>query len=140
MLTALSIFKQWIQSILRQLLHQPLGKICLSWILFAGLFQSSALWITYYRVLLTCSVCLLQQLPATRAVQRFFPNSKTKFLWTSVKCFHHNSCDHFVSVSWPCSIVVGSGIIAQWLWQSNLQFCWDGGLLCRENVVHLWIT
>ena len=58
---------------------------------------------------------------------------------TSVKHFHDNSRVYFVSVSQPCSIVVQSGIIAQ-LWQSNLQFRRDGGLLCGENVVCLWIT
>ena len=83
---------------------------------------------------------LFQRLPVTHALQRFFPISKTKFWWTSVKCFHDNNRVHFVSVSRPCSIIVGSGTITQWLWQSNLQFCWDGGLLCRENVVCLWIT
>ena len=46
-----------------------------------------------------------------------FPISKTKFWWTSVKCFYDNSRVHFVSVSQPCSIVIGSGIIAQLLWQ-----------------------
>ena len=33
-------------------------------------------------------VPLLQRLPVTRALQQFFPISKTKFWWTSVKCFH----------------------------------------------------
>ena len=44
-----------------------------------------------------------------------------------------------MSVSQPRSIVVGSGIISQLLlWQSNLQFRWDGGfILCWENVVCL---
>ena len=41
-----------------------------------------------------------------------FPISKTKFWWTSIKCIHDNSRVHFVSVSRRCSIVVGSGIIA----------------------------
>ena len=76
----------------------------------------------------------LQRLPFTRPPQRFFPIWKTKFWWTSIKCFHDNSGVHFVPVSQPCSIVVGSGIIAQLLWQSNLQFRWDGGSLCGENV------
>ena len=69
-----------------------------------------------------------------------FSISKAKFWWALVKCFHDNSRVHFVSVSPPCSIVVWSGIIAQLLWQSNLQFRWNGGLVCRENVVCLWIT
>ena len=33
---------------------------------------------------------VLQRLPVTRAPQRFFPISKTKFWWTSIKCFHDN--------------------------------------------------
>ena len=59
-------------------------------------------------------ICLsfLQRLPVTRALQRLFPISKTKFWWTSIKCIHDNSRVHFVSVSRRCSIVVGSGIIA----------------------------
>ena len=70
-----------------------------------------------------------------------FSISKTTFWWTSIKCIHDNSRVHFVvSVSRPCSIIVGSWIIAQLLWQSNLQFRWDGGLLCRENVACLWIA
>ena len=87
-----------------------------------------------------CYHCFLQRLSVTRALQRVFTISKTTFWWTSVKCFHDSSRVHFVSVSPPCSIVVGSGIIAQLLWQSNLQFRWHGGLACRENVVCLWIT
>ena len=43
----------------------------------------------------------------------FFPFSKTKFWWTSIKRFHDNSPVHCVSVSRPCSIVVGSGKITQ---------------------------
>ena len=35
------------------------------------------------------------------------------FWWTSVKCIHGNSRDHFVSVSRRCTIIVGSGMIAQ---------------------------
>ena len=35
----------------------------------------------------------------------FFPIWKTKFWWTSLKCFHDNSRVHFVSVSQPCSLV-----------------------------------
>ena len=45
----------------------------------------------------------------------FFPISKTKFWWTSIKCIHDNSRVHFVSVSRRYSIVIGSGIIAQLL-------------------------
>ena len=95
MLTSLSIFKQWIQSILRQLLHRPLGKVSLSWILFAGLFQSSALWITYYRVLLTCSVCLLKHCnkpllqPIKSVNQAFIPS----FMHACIPSFIH-SCMH----------------------------------------------
>ena len=75
----------------------------------------------------------LQRLPVTRAPQRFFPIWKTKFWWTSIKCFHDNSCVHFVSVSQPCSIVVRSGIIAQLLWQSYLQFRWDEVLYVEKT-------
>ena len=32
----------------------------------------------------------LQRFPVTCAPQRFFPISKTKFWWTSIKCFHDN--------------------------------------------------
>ena len=52
----------------------------------------------------------------------FFPISKTKFWWTSVKCFHDDSCVNFGLVSPPRSIVVGSGIIAHLLWQSTCNF------------------
>ena len=60
------------------------------------------------RLTLTCG--FLQWLPVTRAPQRFFPIRKTKFWWTLIKCFHDNSRVHFMSVSQPCSIIVGSGI------------------------------
>ena len=42
----------------------------------------------------------------------FFPISKTKFWWTSIKYIHDNSRVHFVSVSRRCSIDVGSCTIA----------------------------
>ena len=45
----------------------------------------------------------------------FFPISKTKFWWTSIKCIHDKNRVHFVSVSRRCSIVVGSGTVAQLL-------------------------
>ena len=83
-------------------------------------------WRTWRSVCDGITNCMLQRLPVTRAPQRFFSIWKTKFWWTSIKCFHDNSRVHFVSVSQPCSIVVGSGIIAQLLlWQSNLQFRWE---------------
>ena len=60
---------------------------------------------------------LLQRLPVTRAPQRFFSISKSKFWWMSIKCFHDNSRVHFASVSQPRAIVVGSGIIALLLFE-----------------------
>ena len=44
----------------------------------------------------------------------FFP-FLTKFWWMSIKCIHDNGRVHFVSVTRRCSIIVGSGIIAQLL-------------------------
>ena len=81
---------------------------------FPCLFRSGAI-VVHYAFLLPPLLELLFFL-------RFFVPSKTKFWWTSIKCIHDNGRIHFVvSVSRPCLIVVGSWIIAQLLWQSNLQ-------------------
>ena len=63
-----------------------------------------------YKLVLTFTAVTSHTRPS-----KIFPISKTKFWWTSIKCFHDNSRVHFMSVSRPPSIVVESGIIAQLL-------------------------
>ena len=54
---------------------------------------SDFLELTFHEIFFPCffySGYQSQRLPVTRAPQRFFPISKTKFWWTSIKCFHDN--------------------------------------------------
>ena len=63
----------------------------------------------------------------TRPSTIFFPIRKTKFWWTSLKCFHDNSRVHFVSVSQPCSLVrriINRSIIAKNTSQSARRICY----------------
>ena len=36
-------------------------------------------------------ITILQRLSVARALQQFFPSSKTSFWWTSIKCIHDNN-------------------------------------------------